>query len=145
MPAGGWRFLSPLLVEKVPLPALEASEKEIVPPLKNVPLPAVEFPKKRINVIPPELKKPASPAVELSWIPYRHRRTRRPNRWCWQYRITRAGAVEELCDAAWSITGLGAAVSDVSSIPRGRAVCELYRSMLCAVDISRGHKFLRDP
>ena len=60
-------------------------------------------------------------------------------------RIARAGAVEELCDAAWIITGLGAAVSDASPIPRGRAVCELYRSMLCAVDISRGHKILRDP
>src|SRR5438094_36721 len=60
-------------------------------------------------------------------------------------RIARAGAVEELCDAAWIITGLGAAVSDASPIPRGRAVCELYRSMLCAVDIGHSHKILRDP
>ena len=60
-------------------------------------------------------------------------------------RTARAGAVEELCDAAWIITGLGAAVSDASPIPRGRAVCELYRSMLCAVDIGHSHKILRDP
>src|SRR5207249_9840846 len=60
-------------------------------------------------------------------------------------RTARAGAVEQLCDAAWIITGLGAAVSDVSPIPRSRAVCELYRSMLCAVDIGHSHKILRDP
>ena len=59
--------------------------------------------------------------------------------------IARAGAVEELCDAAWIITGLGAAVSDVSPIPRSRAVSELYRSMLCAVDIRGSHKILSDP
>ena len=58
-------------------------------------------------------------------------------------RIARAGAAEELCEAAWSITGLGAAVSD-GNIPRGRAICELYRSMF-AGDIGRSHKILRDP
>ena len=66
VPAGGWRFTSPLLLPNVPLPAVEASEKETLPPLLKSPLPAVEFPKKRINVNPPWLKNLPLPAVELS-------------------------------------------------------------------------------